>query len=310
MFVANGYHAAAMDDIAERAGVSKPVLYQHFPGKLELYLALLDTQAEALGDAVVDALAGDRATTSERVHARAVGATSHFVDRDATHDGAFRLIFESDLGQRARGARAGRGGDRSKTMRAVADTVAADTGLGPRRGRTAGHRADRRGAGRRALVAGQRPAGRAGRRGPRCSSRCCGGASRTSRGRAELVRGRAVRCRRRGGVRCRRSGCGGAPAAAGARLAWTAPRRIAIDEQEDRVEVKIGVLHTAARDRRRQRADPDEVEEAGRRRRSRASTGSSSLTDERGRKVIVPANLVAYVEIAQADVRRVGFATG
>ncbi|WP_278256474.1 helix-turn-helix domain-containing protein [Nocardioides convexus] len=33
MFVAQGYHAAAMDDIAERAGVSKPVLYQHFPGK-------------------------------------------------------------------------------------------------------------------------------------------------------------------------------------------------------------------------------------------------------------------------------------
>src|SRR3712207_8961779 len=38
VFVAQGYHAAAMDDIADRAGVSKPVLYQHFPGKLELYL--------------------------------------------------------------------------------------------------------------------------------------------------------------------------------------------------------------------------------------------------------------------------------
>lgn len=32
-FVESGYHAAAMDDIAERAGVSKPVLYQHFPGR-------------------------------------------------------------------------------------------------------------------------------------------------------------------------------------------------------------------------------------------------------------------------------------
>ena len=30
VFAAQGYHAAAMDDIAERAGVSKPVLYQHF----------------------------------------------------------------------------------------------------------------------------------------------------------------------------------------------------------------------------------------------------------------------------------------
>ncbi len=45
VFVAQGYHAAAMDEIAERAGVSKPVLYQHFPGKLELYLALLDESA-------------------------------------------------------------------------------------------------------------------------------------------------------------------------------------------------------------------------------------------------------------------------
>ncbi len=46
VFVAQGYHAAAMDDIAERAGVSKPVLYQHFPGKLDLYLALLDASCD------------------------------------------------------------------------------------------------------------------------------------------------------------------------------------------------------------------------------------------------------------------------
>src|ERR1700752_4019624 len=48
VFVAQGYHAAAMDDIAERAGVSKPVLYQAFPGKLELYLALLDPHCDAI----------------------------------------------------------------------------------------------------------------------------------------------------------------------------------------------------------------------------------------------------------------------
>ncbi len=46
VFVARGYHAAAMDEIADRAGVSKPVLYQHFPGKLELYLALLDQHCD------------------------------------------------------------------------------------------------------------------------------------------------------------------------------------------------------------------------------------------------------------------------
>ncbi len=56
VFVAQGYHAAAMDEIAERAGVSKPVLYQHFPGKLELYLALLDESVDELIKAVSEAL--------------------------------------------------------------------------------------------------------------------------------------------------------------------------------------------------------------------------------------------------------------
>ncbi len=92
VFVAQGYHAAAMDDIADRAGVSKPVLYQHFPGKLDLYLALLDISGEQLVDAVRAALAST-SDNRERVHA-AVGAYFEFVN-DA--DGAYRLVFESDL---------------------------------------------------------------------------------------------------------------------------------------------------------------------------------------------------------------------
>ena len=47
VFVANGYHGAAMDEIAETAHVSKPVLYQHVPSKRELYLALLDSHLSA-----------------------------------------------------------------------------------------------------------------------------------------------------------------------------------------------------------------------------------------------------------------------
>ena len=125
VFVANGYHAAAMDDIAERAGVSKPVLYQHFPGKRELYLALLDTQTEALREAVVAALAG-HSDNRERIHG-VLSAYFAFVDRDED-DGAFRLIFESDLvndpavRQRVESVT-------KTTMEAVAAVVAADTGL-------------------------------------------------------------------------------------------------------------------------------------------------------------------------------------
>jgi AcrR family transcriptional regulator len=125
VFVANGYHGAAMDDIAERAGVSKPVLYQHFPGKRELYLALLDTQTETLADAVVQALATTD-DNQQRIHA-VLSAYFAFVDRD-DHDGAFRLIFESDLVNdpdvRHRVEQV-----THKTMKAVAGTVAADTGL-------------------------------------------------------------------------------------------------------------------------------------------------------------------------------------
>ena len=125
VFVANGYHAAAMDDIAERAGVSKPVLYQHFPGKLELYLALLDTQTETLARTVQDALAATE-DNQERVHG-VLSAYFGFVDRD-DHDGAFRLIFETDLGNDP-AVRARVDSVAEKTMRAVASTVAGDTGL-------------------------------------------------------------------------------------------------------------------------------------------------------------------------------------
>jgi AcrR family transcriptional regulator len=92
VFVANGYHAAAMDEIAARAGVSKPVLYQHFPGKLDLYLALLDASAEALVGAVRAALMSTQ-DNAERV-ARTIEAYFTFIADD---DGAFRLVFESDL---------------------------------------------------------------------------------------------------------------------------------------------------------------------------------------------------------------------
>ncbi len=60
VFVAQGFHAAAMDDIADRAGVSKPVLYQHFPGKRELYLALLEEHVSVLADRVAEAMGAHR----------------------------------------------------------------------------------------------------------------------------------------------------------------------------------------------------------------------------------------------------------
>lgn len=92
VFVANGYHAAAMDEIAERAGVSKPVLYQHFPGKLELYLALLESHVDALVAAVRGAM---ESTTDNKQ--RVVAAVSAFYDFVDNEGQAYRMVFESDL---------------------------------------------------------------------------------------------------------------------------------------------------------------------------------------------------------------------
>lgn len=90
-FVDAGYHATAMDHIAERAGVSKPVLYQHFHSKLDLYLGLVDRQATHLIELVEGAL-GSTEDNAQRV-AATVGAYFEFVDRE---DGGYRLIFQSD----------------------------------------------------------------------------------------------------------------------------------------------------------------------------------------------------------------------
>ena len=92
VFVAQGYHAAAMDEIAERAGVSKPVLYQHFPGKLELYLALLDESVDTLVETVRDALRSN--TDPKQRVAATFGAYFEYVGGQGQ---AYRLVFESDL---------------------------------------------------------------------------------------------------------------------------------------------------------------------------------------------------------------------
>jgi AcrR family transcriptional regulator len=123
VFVAQGYHAAAMDDIAERAGVSKPVLYQHFPGKLELYLALLDTHCDAMVSRVRSAM---EATTDNKDRVRgAIQAYFDFIDHESE---AFRLVFESDLRNdpavRERVDRV-----ESGCIAAITDTIMADTGV-------------------------------------------------------------------------------------------------------------------------------------------------------------------------------------
>jgi len=92
VFTVAGYHSAAMDEIADRANVSKPVLYQHFPSKLDLYLAVLDMHIDSLVFAIQKAIASNRENSS-RV-AATVETYFGFIDSEGE---AFRLLFESDM---------------------------------------------------------------------------------------------------------------------------------------------------------------------------------------------------------------------
>jgi len=88
VFAERGFHATAMDDVASAAGVTKPVLYQHFPSKRALYVELLDDVGFQLLHALSDATS---AATSGRERVEA-GFTEYF--RFVTrNEAAFRVLF-------------------------------------------------------------------------------------------------------------------------------------------------------------------------------------------------------------------------
>lgn len=122
VFVSQGYHATSMDDIADSAGVSKPVLYQHFSSKLALYQALLEDSAAEMVRRVEQAIAAseDNAIRVEK----AVAAYFGFV---ADEGQAYRLVFESDLRAEPDVASVV---DRATDacIAAISETITADTG--------------------------------------------------------------------------------------------------------------------------------------------------------------------------------------
>jgi AcrR family transcriptional regulator len=57
-FGSGGYHDTSMNRLADAAGVTKPVLYQHFASKRDLYLELLRDIGGRLRDAIAEATGG------------------------------------------------------------------------------------------------------------------------------------------------------------------------------------------------------------------------------------------------------------
>ena len=91
-FVEYGYHGAIMDTIAERADVTKPILYRHFSSKKELLLAIVERSGKELRNSMIEP-DSPFIDLRERIH-HDVKAHFNFVER---REMGYRLIIEGNL---------------------------------------------------------------------------------------------------------------------------------------------------------------------------------------------------------------------
>jgi len=97
VFAENGYAQTTMDDIAEQAAVSKPVLYQHFKNKRDLFLTLIDHKFDTLGECVtarMESVDPESPTADEETAYQAVRGVYDFV---AGERGLYRLILDTSM---------------------------------------------------------------------------------------------------------------------------------------------------------------------------------------------------------------------
>lgn len=88
VFAREGFHGASMNEVADAAGVTKPVLYQHFSSKNGLYLALIEETGSAL-ISLIEAATLEVSGPHDQVE-RGFRAYFRWVSTDRD---AFRLLF-------------------------------------------------------------------------------------------------------------------------------------------------------------------------------------------------------------------------
>ena len=96
VFADRGYHSVTMDDVAREAGVTKPILYDHFPSKRDLYRDLLEADLATLRNEIRTAIDSSRGNR-ERIRA-SFQAYFDFVDREGE---GFRLLMQEAVGGEA-----------------------------------------------------------------------------------------------------------------------------------------------------------------------------------------------------------------
>jgi AcrR family transcriptional regulator len=95
LFAEKGYEATTVEEIAAQAGVSKPVVYEHFGGKEGLYAVVVDREIQALLDAITGVLTSDG--TSRQLIERAALALLDYIE--SSTDGFRILVRDSPPGQ-------------------------------------------------------------------------------------------------------------------------------------------------------------------------------------------------------------------
>ena len=88
VFAGEGYHQTSMNQIAEAAGITKPVLYQHFASKRELYLALI----EEAGGRLLHIITAPSITETSGRRRVELGFLAYFQWVYDDHD-SFQLLF-------------------------------------------------------------------------------------------------------------------------------------------------------------------------------------------------------------------------
>jgi AcrR family transcriptional regulator len=86
IFAERGYEATSIEEIADRAGVSKPVVYQHFGGKEGVYAVVVDREVRHLTASITQAFdAGNPRMVAE-------GAADAFLSYIEEHEEGFRVL--------------------------------------------------------------------------------------------------------------------------------------------------------------------------------------------------------------------------
>ena len=126
LFASNGFGATSIEEVAANAGVSKPIVYQHFGGKEGLYAVIVDREITELASSITRAL-----ETAAGAHAMAEGAALALLDYIESNTDGFRILVQDSPLAESTGSFSSVMGDVAAKVEYILANRFADTGLDP-----------------------------------------------------------------------------------------------------------------------------------------------------------------------------------